>query len=89
MVANVLFAFGDVFQRKVIPLITLVWVTMFALRSARIVLSNYTKTRKMKWRNVSIWQAMKGIMIAKRKNLHVPRYVLYLTNHPIAANLVA
>jgi hypothetical protein len=62
---------------------------MFVLRSARIVLSNYTKTKKMKLRNVRIWQATKGIMIAKRKTIHVWRYVLYLTNHPIAANLVA
>jgi len=66
---NVLYVFGDVFYRRAIPLITLVWVTILAMKSAHIALLNHTK--EMNWRNAEIWQVMMGVMIAKRKIIHV------------------
>ena len=56
------------------------------MRSAHISLLNHTKG--MKWRNVIIWKVMMGVTIAKRTTIHVWRFVIYLINHPIAANLV-
>ena len=84
MVLNVLYVFCDVmFKREAIPLITLVWVTMFVMKSGHITLSNYTK--ETKWRILEIWQ----VMIAKRKIIHIWRFVLLLKNHPDAENLVS
>ena len=82
MVVTVLYVFCDVmFKRKAIPLITLVWVTMFVMKSGHINLSNYTK--ETKWRTLEIWQ----VMIAKRKIIQIWRSVLLLTNHPDATNI--